>query len=91
MRSTDRGSATAELAVALPAVVMLLITGLAAVATVTAKLGCVATTRDTALALARGESPSTPDGATIAYAADTVTVSVRRPLFSCSSTAALEP
>lgn len=91
MRSTDRGSATAELAVALPAVVMLLVVGLSAVAVVTAKLGCVATTRDTALALARGGSPAIPDGATVAYDADTVTVEVNRSVVSCASTAALEP
>lgn len=91
MTSRDRGSATAELAVALPAVVVLLVVGLSAVAAVTAKLGCVATARDTALALARGSSPSTPDGASIEYDDDTVTVSIKRAVVTCSAVAVMEP
>lgn len=91
MRSRDRGSATAELAVALPAVVMLLIVGVLAVVAVTNKLGCVATARDTALALARGASPSIGDGVTVDYGAQAVTVTVKRPAMTCSAEAALEP
>jgi len=51
----DRGSATAELAVGLPALVVLLLAGLTAVSAVTTHLRCVGAARDAALAAARGE------------------------------------
>lgn len=87
----DRGSATAELAVALPAVVLLLVVGLTAVAAVTMKLGCLATARDEALAVARGAPPSTNDGVTVRREGEFVVVSVRRAIVTCSATAAVEP
>jgi hypothetical protein len=67
----DRGSITAELAVALPVVVLLLLTGLAAVNAVATKLRCVDAAREAARAEARGEpgaaagQRAAPDGATV--------------------------
>jgi hypothetical protein len=87
----DRGSATVELAVALPAVVLLLVAGLTAVAAVTFKLGCVATARDNALAVARGEGLSTSDGVAARREGDRVVVTVSRAMVTCSATAAMEP
>ncbi|MEU7821429.1 hypothetical protein [Catellatospora sp. NPDC049133] len=93
MSRTDRGSATAELAVALPAVVLLLVTGIGAVAAVTVKLGCVAAARDAALAAARGDGVS--GGASVDVTGETVTATVRRSLrvteLTCTATAAREP
>lgn len=91
MSPRDRGSATAELAVALPAVVVLLMVGVLAIVAVTTKLGCVATARDTALAIARGEDPSPKDGVYIERRADTVLVTVDRDVTSCTAVAAVEP
>jgi hypothetical protein len=68
----DRGSATAELAVGLPALVLFLVAGLGAVGAVTAKVRCVDAARDAALAAARGESGvaagrrSAPEGGDVA-------------------------
>ncbi|GAA1362386.1 hypothetical protein [Catellatospora chokoriensis] len=93
MSRRDRGSATAELAVALPAVVLLLVTGIGAVAAVTVKLGCVAAARDAALTAARGGGAS--GGASVNVTGDTVTATVRRSIrvteLTCSATAAREP
>lgn len=50
----DRGSATAELAVALPALVVFLGAALGAVSAVTAKLECVDAAREAAISAARG-------------------------------------
>ncbi|OLE24464.1 MAG: hypothetical protein AUG44_19195 [Actinobacteria bacterium 13_1_20CM_3_71_11] len=50
----DRGSATVELAVGLPALVLLLLFGLGAVDAVLARMQCVDAARDAALASARG-------------------------------------
>ncbi len=50
----DRGSATAELAVGLPALVFLLLFALGAVNAVLARMQCVDAARDAALASARG-------------------------------------
>jgi len=67
----DRGSITAELAVALPVVVLLLLAGLAAVNAVATKLRCVDAAREAARAEARGEpgaaagQRAAPDGATV--------------------------
>lgn len=72
----DRGSATAELAVGLPAVVGLLLAGLVAVGAVTTKLECVDAARDAALAAARGQSGTAagqraaPDGAQVSVTID---------------------
>ncbi|MBV1851932.1 TadE/TadG family type IV pilus assembly protein [Catellatospora tritici] len=89
----DRGSATAELAVALPAVVLLLVAGLGAVAAVTTKLGCTAAARDAALAAARGDT--VPSGVGVESTRDTVTATVHRSIkvtvLTCSATAAREP
>ena len=53
-RGGDRGSATAELAVALPALVLSLLFALGAVDAVLARMQCVDAARDAALAAARG-------------------------------------
>jgi hypothetical protein len=83
----DRGSATAELAVGMPVVVVLLLAGLTAVAAVTTKLECVDAARDAALAVARGVpaadvQPAAPRGAelTIEVHGDTVRATVRAPV-----------
>ena len=57
----DRGSFTAELAAGLPALMVLLLVGLTAVAAGVAKVQCVDAARDGALAAARGE-PAPPGG-----------------------------
>lgn len=87
-RAADRGSATAELAVGLPALLVLLFAGLVAVGAVTTKLRCVDAARDAVLAAARGE-PGTaagrraaPSGADVSVTVhgDTVTATVRAPV-----------
>jgi hypothetical protein len=88
VRRCDAGSATAELAVGLPALVALLLAGLTAVSAVTTQLRCVSAARDVALAAARGESGedaglrTAPAGATVSVSreGDTVRVSVRAPV-----------
>ena len=70
-RRAERGSATAELAAALPVIVLLLLAGLTAVAATSAKLRCVDAAREAARAEARGEAGEpigrrvAPDGAVI--------------------------
>jgi Flp pilus assembly protein TadG len=54
----ERGSVTAETAVALPALAVVLALSLWAVAAVTAQLQCVDAARVAARAVARGESPA---------------------------------
>ncbi|MEU4238869.1 TadE family type IV pilus minor pilin [Actinoplanes sp. NPDC026619] len=84
----DRGSFTAELAAGLPALILLLLAGLTAVAAVTAKGQCVDAAREGALAGARGEGAveaatrMAPDGADVAIdeGADSVTAVVRAPV-----------
>ncbi|MGW4462860.1 TadE family type IV pilus minor pilin [Micromonospora sp. NPDC004704] len=71
----DRGSFTAELAAGLPALVMLLLVGLAAVGAVTMKAQCVDAAREAALAASRGE-PGVPAGAGSAPPGATVSVTV---------------
>ncbi|HEY8452451.1 MAG: TadE family type IV pilus minor pilin [Micromonosporaceae bacterium] len=81
----ERGSATAELAVALPAVVLLLLAGLTSVGAVTARLQCVDAAREAALVAARGGSGTeaaarlAPEGAevTVTVDGDTVVAVVR--------------
>ena len=87
--SRDRGSTTAELAVGLPALVLLLLFALGAVDAVLARMQCVDAARDAALAAARGGDGNgegqrrAPHGATVAVTLDgqqavaTVRVSVR--------------
>jgi Flp pilus assembly protein TadG len=67
----DRGAFTAELAVGLPALILLLTVALAAVSAVTAKAQCVDTAREAALAVARGEAA--PPGAVVEVGAEAVT------------------
>jgi TadE-like protein len=86
----DRGMATAELAVALPAVALVIVSGMTAVSVLTAQLRCVDAAREGARAAARGEAPAVvraavvstgPDGAQSSVAGDarsvTVTVSAK--------------
>jgi Flp pilus assembly protein TadG len=81
----DRGSFTVEVAVGLPALMVLLFAALACVGAVITKGQCVDAAREGAVAAARGESGHTaavrvaPPGATISISigADTVTVSVQ--------------
>ncbi len=55
-RARDAGVATAEVAVALPALVVLVAAGMTAVSVLTAQLRCVDAAREAARAAARGES-----------------------------------
>ena len=73
-RASDRGSATAELAVALPVLALLLVVALTAVAAVTAQLRCVDAAREAARAAARGSSDATAAGRRAAPAGAAVTV-----------------
>lgn len=81
----DRGSFTAEVAVGLPALMVLLFAALACVGAVVTKGQCVDAAREGALAAARGGSGHTaavrvaPPGAAVSVStgADTVTVVVR--------------
>ena len=84
----DRGSATAELAAGLPALLLLLAFGLTAVAAVTTKAQCVDAAREGALAAGRG-APGAPAAARVAppgavvsvsHDGDTVRVVVRAPV-----------
>lgn len=85
-RRSDRGSATAELAVGLPALMLLLITGLVAVGAVTTRLQCVDAAREAALAAARGE-PGVAAGQRSAPAGAEVTVQVSGDLATATVTA----
>jgi Flp pilus assembly protein TadG len=84
----DRGSFTAELAAGLPALTLLLLTGLTAVAAVDAKASCADAAREGALAAARGEAGGpaaarvAPRGAQIEIGGDgeTATALVRAPV-----------
>ncbi|HET9517892.1 MAG TPA: TadE family type IV pilus minor pilin [Actinoplanes sp.] len=84
----DRGYFTAELAAGLPALLLLLLAGLTAVAAVTTNGQCVDAAREGAIAAARGEpgvpaaSRVAPDGASIdvATGSDTATVTVEAPV-----------
>ena len=84
MSARDRGSATAELAAALPALVLLMLAGMTAVGATTAKAHCVDAARDAALAAARGEPApgGAPHGAVVSVTVtgDTVTATVRAPV-----------
>lgn len=70
-RVRERGSATAELAVTLPALVLLLLFALGAIDTVLQRARCVDAARDAALAASRGEDGeaagrrAAPAGATV--------------------------
>jgi Flp pilus assembly protein TadG len=75
-RRPDRGSTTAELAVGLPALVLLLLFALGAVNAVLARMQCVDAARDAALAGARGGDATAagqrraPRGATVVVTLD---------------------
>lgn len=77
----DAGSATVELAVSLPALVLLLFAGLTAISAVRTQLECVDAAREAARAAARGESGVVagsrvaPEGASIGVSTGTDTVS----------------
>ncbi|MEN3307226.1 MAG: hypothetical protein V7603_3428 [Micromonosporaceae bacterium] len=79
----DRGSATAELAAALPALVLVLLFALGAIDAVLERLRCVDAARDAALAAARGEDGeaagrrAAPRGASVSVEVDGDTVRAR--------------
>jgi hypothetical protein len=79
---SDRGSATVELAVCLPALVFLLFVALGAVLAARTQLECIDAARDGALAAARGDdgvaaaSRDAPPGAAIAVSGDSSSVRV---------------
>lgn len=88
----DRGAATAELAVVLPVLMLVVGAGMAAVAVLLAQLRCVDAAREGARAAARGEEAgvvrsvaerAAPDGATV-----TITVADAEVRVSVSATAA---
>jgi hypothetical protein len=101
----DAGSATAELAVSLPALVLLLLAGLTGVAAVRTQLECVDAARELARTAAQGASaPTVPAGAMVTVVRDgdlvRATVRVRQnPLgtrlpgfdVAATATAAMEP
>jgi hypothetical protein len=70
MRGLDRGSATAELAVSLPALVLLLLVGLSALMVVRDQIACVDLAREAARAAARGEPPPDSGTATVTITTD---------------------
>jgi Flp pilus assembly protein TadG len=81
----DGGMATAELAVALPAVVLVIAAGMSAVSVMTAQLRCVDAAREAARAAARGENQtvvrsvagqSGPVGAAVVVGGDAGSVTV---------------
>ncbi|MBG0565241.1 TadE family type IV pilus minor pilin [Actinoplanes aureus] len=79
----DRGAFTAELAAGLPALMLLLFAGIAAVSAVMHQAQCLDAAREAALAAARGETSrsaaeTAPDGADIQVSegADSVTAVV---------------
>ena len=84
----DRGSVTAELAAAMPVVVLLLLAGLTGVSAVITELRCVDAAREAARAAARGESGAVagrraaPPGATVEVTVDgdTARATVRAPV-----------
>jgi len=75
-RGRDRGAATAEFAVALPAFVLLLYAGLSSVNAVGTRLACIDAARDGAIAAARGDDGRAaarrraPSGADISISRD---------------------
>jgi hypothetical protein len=77
-RPSERGSVTAETAVALPALVVVLALAMWAVGAVTAQLRCVDAARLGARAVARGESAQVSRAAALEAAPRGATVTVRR-------------
>lgn len=103
----DRGSATAELAVSLPTLMVLLSAGVLAVGAVGVKVECVSAAREGALSAARGDGGeaaarrTAPDGAsvTVSVAGDVARATVSAPVpllgsmltVEATSVAAVEP
>ena len=86
VRSSDSGSVTAETAVVLPVLVVVLAAGVWALSCVAAQLSCVDAARAAARAAARGDSPAVvrdtgsrlaPDGAVVEHRPSDGTVEVR--------------
>jgi len=75
-RGDDRGSATLELAVAMPAVVLLLAVVLSAADVVVAQVDCVDAARAGARAAARGDSPAVVRASALALAPRGASVTV---------------
>jgi hypothetical protein len=84
----DGGMVTAELAMMMPALVLLFGMGVVAVVAVTDKLGCVAKARDIALSAARGGQ--TP-GQSVRFDAGSVTATVTTRFGTCVAVAPREP
>lgn len=84
-----QGSATMELAAAIPVVVFLLTAGLAAVTATTAQLRCVDAAREAARAAARGDPAAIAVGKRVAPAGASVTVSRGSDLIRVSVSAPL--
>ena len=78
LRGHDRGSVTAEFAVALPALIAVLAVAMSAVAAATAQVRCVDGARAGARAAARGESSAAAITAAKSAAPAGSTVSLRR-------------
>jgi hypothetical protein len=77
--SSDEGSATAELAASLPALVLLLVAALGALGVVRDQIECVDAAREVALAASRGEAaPSVQGAVTITHDGDLVRATVSR-------------
>jgi hypothetical protein len=74
-RLAERGSVTAEMAVAFPVVLLLLLAGLTGVNAVLARLRCVDAAREAARVAARGE-PGEPVGRRVAPEGATISVRV---------------
>jgi hypothetical protein len=91
MSRRDSGSVTAELAVSLPALLVLFALGLGAVVKVADRFGCIARARDRALAVARGGDAGSFPGESIEIRGETVAVSVETRFNACRSVAAMEP
>ncbi len=76
-RPTDDGYATAEAAVVLPSLVLVLMLAVALVAAVGTELGCVDAAREGARQVSRGETDATARTASLAVAPRDATVSFR--------------
>src|SRR3954471_5501139 len=77
-RGPERGSVTAEFAVALPAVLAVLAVAMSAVAAATAQVRCVDAARAGARAVARGETPTEATAAAKAAAPKGSSVRIQR-------------
>lgn len=89
MRRTHRGAITAEIAVTLPILLTLLYLGVWSIGLVIVHIQCIDAARDTARALARGESPEAAHqlARRTAPANATITISREPPTIHVSITA----